>query len=347
MKHRTLPEILADAARLESCTDITELCRIFGINYNELQLISLHPVYYKFKVAKHGGGQREIEAPALNLKSIQKQINYLLQAVYFKYQTTSSFGYIITPLRKKSKKNIVTNASQHLGAKYMLKADFADFFHQIRFNDVKSIFSNNLLHFKDDSAATLARVCTYNFHLPMGAPTSPVLSNLYTIDLDKALEKWSDQGDITFTRFVDDLTFSSKSQPFKENHLNEIRKICLLYKLKLNEEKSKILQEKDIKEVTGLVLNKTVDIPSFFYHQLDMDIQRLHNIYEASVLTGQTEKNTLFQKFKQEVQGQVNFIGMVEGYNSHEFYKYRNLMKQALEVDEGFLSLRWTNFSYL
>ena len=347
MKHRTLPEILSDAAAFETCTGINALCNSFALSANDLQLHSLHPRYYQFKVAKHDGGLREIEAPAFDLKIIQQQLNYLLQAVYFKHQTASSYGYIITPAHTKSKKNILGNAKKHLGHKFMLKADFQDFFHQIKTIDVISIFSGNILHFDERSSNILARICTYNERLPMGAPTSPVLSNLYTIDADKSLEKWAVQNEVSYTRFVDDLTFSSVSKSFTQNHLDEISEICRLHNLKLNEAKSKILGDNDVKEVTGLVLNQTVDIPLSFYQHLEKDIERLHHIYEASVLTRQTENNTVLQKFKQEVQGQVNFIGMVEGYHSPVFNKYKLMTKEALEVEEEFLSMRWTNFSYI
>jgi hypothetical protein len=42
----------------------------------------------------------------------------------------------------------------------------------------------------------------------------------------------------------------------------------------------------------------------------------------------------------------INFIGMIEGYGSHQFYDYRQKLKQALEISEDSLSVRWTNSNY-
>lgn len=346
MRQRTLDEIKADAGHLAFCNNIDEVCNTIYVSKKDFILNALHPNYECFQMRKPQGGFRAIEAPSEGLKTIQKQLNYYLQALYFLNQTKASHGYIISPKNKKSQKNIVKNAACHLGKPFMLNADFKDFFHQIRLNDVVTIFSGKLLDFNQKDAFTLAKLCVFNNHLPMGAPTSPVLSNLYTIPFDGEMQQWADSNQITFTRFVDDLTFSG-NEAFSPHHLDEITRICAKYNLCLNNNKTKFINPNDKKMVTGLVLNQTVDIPSEFYAQLNMDLKRLKTINEASELTMPQENNALLDKFKQEVQGEINFIGMVEGYSSPEFRKYRSLYQQSLEVDDQLFTKRWTNFSYL
>jgi RNA-directed DNA polymerase len=347
MKRRTLYEIKADSQLLAQCRNIDDICLKLNTSKNELLLHSLHPKYYSFPIKKHDGSFREIEAPSYELKAMQKQLNYFLQALYFEHQTPASYGYIISPDHLKSQKNIVTNAQRHLGNPYMLSIDFEDFFHQIKLNDVVTIFSGHLLDFDPKSAFALASICTYNNRLPMGAPTSPVLSNLYSIDLDNELNAWAKTQNIVYTRFVDDLTFSSKEVQIGTSHFDEIAKTCLNHNLALNRQKTKFAGPNDVKLVTGLLLNKTVDILPQFYQQLNKDLTRLKHIYEASVVTHQIENNPLLQKFKQEVQGQINFIGMVEGYNSQMFMQYHQRYKATFEVDEEVFSMRWTTMPYI
>jgi len=347
MRRRTLTEIKTDAHLLTSCHNLDEVCKTIYVSKNDMLLNILHPKYSCFQIKKPNGGVREIEAPVEDLKLIQKQLNYFLQAVYFENQTMASYGYLICPKNKKSQKNIVRNAASHLGNPYMLNADFEDFFHQIKLNDVVTIFSGTLLDFNQKDAFALAKLCVYNNHLPMGAPTSPVLSNLYTIPLDNEILQWADSNHITYTRFVDDFTFSSSKEAFSAWHLDEIDRICSKYNLKLNDKKTKFSDPDDEKMVTGLVLNKTVDIPAEFYNQLKKDLYRLQGVYEVSILTRQMEHNILLEEFKQVVQGQINFIGMVEGYSSPEYRKYRNLFHHAFEIDDELFTKRWTNFSYL
>ena len=63
----------------------------------------------------------------------------------------------------------------------------------------------------------------------------------------------------------------------------------------------------------------------------------MKNIFEAAILMSHFEDNPLLKKFKQEVQGQINFIGMVEGYQSAVFkeflkkYKIKELKKFRLK----------------
>jgi len=347
MSTRTLDQIRMDAMMVADCKEIGDVQSKMKISGYDLQLYCLHPKYYSFSVLKSNGGTREIETPTAPLKELQRKLNYYLQAYYYQCQPASSYGYIISPKNRKNNKNIVRNAELHLGCSYMMQMDFEDFFHQISTSDVLDIFSTESLSFTKKAAYSLARVCTYNDHLPMGAPTSPVLSNLYTIELDKSLESWAGNNGITYSRFVDDLTFSSKDKEFTSQHCNEIQEICKKNNLVLNLKKTKISGPTDPKIVTGLMLNKTVDIHPEFYINLDKDLKRLKNIYEATLITGHIEDNPLLKKFKQEVQGQINFIGMVEGYGSAEFKDYRNRSHLALEADEELFSMRWTNFSYL
>jgi len=347
MARRTLAEIKTDALLLANCHDIDDISYRLKTSKNEIQLYSLHPTYYSFPVHKSNGGIREVEAPHYELKTIQRQLNYYLQALYFEHQTPVSYGYIIGAKNKKNLKTIVSNAEQHLGNRYMINADFENFFHQIKLNDVVTVFSGSMLDFNQKSAFILAKLCTYNNRLPMGAPTSPVLSNLYAIPLDNELQQWAKNRGIVFTRFVDDLTFSSDTVQINPKHLDEIVEICNKYNLQLNGHKTKFSGPGDTKIVTGLVLNKTVDIQPEFYERIHKDLKRLKSIYEVSVLASQVENNPLLEKFKKEVLGEVNFIGMVEGYGSPIFKNYHSQYQKALEVEEELFSMRWTSFSYL
>jgi RNA-directed DNA polymerase len=347
MPTRTLDQIRMDAMMVSDCKEIGDVQNKMKISSYDLQLYCLHPKYYSFSVRKSSGGTREIETPTAPLKELQRRLNYYLQAFYYVHQPSSSYGYIISARNRKNTKNIVNNAERHLGNKYMMQMDFEDFFHQIKTKNIFELFTNKTLSFTQKTAYSLAKVCTYNDHLPMGAPTSPVLSNLYTIDLDKSLENWAGINGIVYSRFVDDLTFSSNDKEITKQHCSEVQDICTKYHLALNEKKTKFSGPNDLKTVTGLLLNKTVDIPCEFYINLDKDLKRLKNIYEASLITSHLEDNKLLTKFKQVVQGQINFIGMVETYGSPVYKDYLNRYHQSLEADEELFTMRWTHFSYL
>lgn len=188
MSQRSIEEIRKDAWLFSGCKDIAEMQYRMQIDSNELLLYSLHPKYYRFTVRKPSGGEREIETPIAPLKEIQRRLNHYIQAWYYEHQPDSSYGYIISPKKKKNFKNIVKNAERHLGNDFMMQIDFEDFFHQIKTTDVYGIFNSGYFNFSEKASCTLAKVCTYNNRLPMGAPTSPALSNIYTIGLDREIE---------------------------------------------------------------------------------------------------------------------------------------------------------------
>jgi len=343
---RNIQQIKNDALLFSSCINLNDLQTKLSILKNEIILQGFQKQYYRFTVRKVNGGERTIESPSDSLKLLQRKLNYYLQAVYFLNQSSASYGYIISPKGKKSNKNIVKNAEQHLSCRYMLNVDFKNFFHQITQEDVAAIFTSPLFKFNKQTAQSLSKVCAFKKRLPMGAPTSPIISNLFTITLDQQLNNWAQTNSFTYTRFVDDLTFSSKTKEITPQHFSEIQHIAHANKLVFNTTKTKFLKVEHPKIVTGLLLQETVDIHPDFYKNLEEDLIRLKRIFESSVILKNLEQNTLLKTFKQEVFGQINFIRTVEGINSTIYQSYLNKYKQALTITEEVLSKRWIHFSY-
>lgn len=345
IKTLTLNQIKKNNLKIYNCKNSKDLATLLNYTNKDIVLHAFEPAYYHFKIPKKTKGKfRNIEAPNLELKKLQRKLNYYLQSVYYLNQSKASYGYIIKTIGHKTTKNIYTNALQHLGNNYLLNADFKDFFHQIKIDDVSAIFKSNLFNFDNYTAYTLAKICTYKGRLPMGAPTSPVLSNLYTIHLDNKLNNWATLNNITFTRFVDDLSFSSKNTPILETHFNQINNIALQYHLKFNPTKTKYFGLLDTKKVTGLVLNQTVDIDKEFYTELNKDLDRLHKVIEVHHITNKTQGLSFLKEFKQQIIGKINFIRTIEGQNSKQYLNYLDKFHNALEVSDNLIN-RWTKFS--
>lgn len=338
-------EIKEKSLRFLNCETINDLSKL-GINTNLIQLLGLNPPYYTFEVRKSNGKMRIIEAPENNLKDIQKQLNFYLQCVYWNIKSPVSFGYVIAAKDIKTRRNILQNAKSHLGNKFMLKVDFKDFFHQIKSAKILNLLQNPPFRFNKKAANILTRIFTYKKRLPMGAPSSPALSNLALIGFDNELYNWAKTKNIVFTRFVDDLSFSSNKVIISNVELGEITHICKKYNLELNPFKTKFINEFDLKEVTGLMLNETVDISNEFYEELDNDMDRIRKVAETNIIIDKHNHDSLLRDFKKEIEGKINFIGMIEGYDSEIFFKYRKKLKNALNPNKDALFSRWTNFNY-
>jgi len=340
-------KVYAQSNALCSCHTLRQLEKLLDVPANSLSLLAVTPLYYRFQVPKADGSLRNIEAPSLELKRVQRKLNEYLQSVYYMMMPEISYGYIRAVRREQNMRNIVTNAQKHTGCRYMLNVDFEDFFHQIRQNHLAALLSSKPFRFQRQAALVLARFCCLEGRLPMGAPTSPVLSNLACIALDKALYAWAQKGDFVITRFVDDVTLSSKKTEIDLNHFFELSKIFQQYDFQINEDKTQYYSAVDEKTVTGLAVSDEVSIPSGYYESLEADLQRLKSVVEVDLLTGSLAKAGMIKKYKQEVMGKINFISMVEGKSDQQYHNYLDQFEMAIDPPLAIFSASWTSFNYM
>ena len=101
----------------------------------------------------------------------------------------------------------------------------------------------NLGKEKEDLAFLLASLCTHPFDvdgdlktvLPQGSPTSPAITNILCVRLDKRLQGLANRFKITYSRYADDISFSSQTNVFKkEEFLKELHRIIEGQKLVIN-----------------------------------------------------------------------------------------------------------------
>lgn len=221
--------------------------------------------YNTFYLPKKSGGKRPIDCPGKNLKTIQRWIliNYLNKLEVNKRAN----GFV-------KNRGIKRNALFHINKKYILTIDIKDFFSSISQKQVFEVFNEN---FGDKFfALKLAKLCTFKRRLPQGAPTSPVISNLVFKKIDDELMKYCNSELINYSRYADDITFSSdnkNSLPFVYKFVNE-----LLYKngFIINPKKTRYLSGKGNISVTGLNLNSgTPKVKSALKRQVRAELHHL------------------------------------------------------------------------
>src|SRR5690606_25401369 len=110
----------------------------------------------------------------------------------------------------------------HIGKKNVLNIDLKDYFDCFNFGRVRGFFlKNNNFKLNPDVATTIAQIACYNDTLPQGSPCSPVISNLITHALDIRLASLAKKHSCVYTRYADDLTFSTNRSPFPAQLMNE------------------------------------------------------------------------------------------------------------------------------
>jgi RNA-directed DNA polymerase len=209
--------------------------------------------YKVYQIQKRDGGFRQIHHPSKRLKALQR---WLLQNVISAWPVHESAKAY------RQRINIRDNAREHISSKYLLRMDFLDFFHSISRGDVLSYLDtdkpSNARDWDSADKGMLADlVCCGNF-LTIGAPSSPAISNALCFDLDRKLDGLAHANSARYTRYADDLFFSTRFPDILKSIPSQVESIVnqlpLPSNLKVNPSKTRHSSKKTRRQVTGLVL---------------------------------------------------------------------------------------------
>lgn len=183
-------------------------------------------------------------------------------------------------------KSTVTNALPHVGALWKIHMDVKDFFPTVTAPRVFGLFRKVFLY-DDKLSWLLANLCTWKMpqqagepteeagarsqSLPQGAPTSPAIANLIATGLDIKMIRLSRSTGATYTRYVDDLTFSFRHPLGKEAREGFVRNVGSLVaneNFVINESKTSVISRRSRMVVTGIVVNSKPGIPREFRSRL-------------------------------------------------------------------------------
>ena len=284
--------------------------QITGILYG----IGIDKYYHTFFIPKKNGQQRQINAPTGSLKYVQRRLNVLLlkrlDEFYLEHNIKNriSHGFF-------KGKSIKTNAFQHRNKRYVLNIDLKNFFDSIHFGRVQGFFLKND-YFKLPKVATIiAQLTCYNGKLAQGAPTSPIISNLICQILDYRILKLCKKYRLMYTRYADDLTFSTNNKAFSEAYtlfLDELSNIVNDSGFAINTEKTHFQEFNKRQTVTGLSVNKKINVQNEFYKKT------------------RSMANTLYRTDKFTIDGKEGTINKLEGRFSfiNDLVKYNNRLEE-------------------
>ncbi|WP_298257055.1 retron St85 family RNA-directed DNA polymerase [Bradyrhizobium sp.] len=219
-----------------------------------LRLIHTAPKRYKiFHIPKRSGGEREIAQPAREVKLIQR---VLLDKIL------ASLPVHDAAVAYRKGRSVATNASHHAGHGPILKMDFKDFFPSIRSEDWLLYCRNADLFGEVDahlSALILFRRAKREqvLKLSIGAPSSPVLSNILLLPFDTMVALEAVRRGIKYTRYADDLTFSGQRIGMLKDMVDVVEHTVRHMprpKLSVNSNKTVFVTAKHRRVVTGITL---------------------------------------------------------------------------------------------
>jgi RNA-directed DNA polymerase len=310
---------------LSHLRNIKDVGRALGVDGTHLAIVLYGdgpPAYYReFTIKKKGGGVRTIASPRPVLRSLQDSTASLLRPLAT--PKGSAHGYV-------EGRSIVTNARNHLGQRHVLNIDLLQFFPSINFGRVRGVLMARPFNCGPDAATVLAQICCLKNELPIGAPTSPLLSNMVCMRLDGQLQRLAEHRGCWYTRYSDDITLSTDRERFPRSLAGisqgrtfvgpELRRVVTANGFAINDAKSRLQSSLGHQEVTGITVNETPNVNRTYVRNVRA---MLHSLDRDGLVGAQFKMEQLYGErdrypgarpsFQSVLRGRLAYLAMVRG----------------------------------
>ncbi len=286
-----------------------------------LRFISDSNSYYdEISISKNSNqNKRLLFLPNPKLKYTQK---FILHNIFYKNLKKYNIPENVNGFLKN--KSIVSNAKTHLNKNVIIKLDIKDFFPSISRNMVQNTIKK-YHDFSYDYAYILSKLLTHKNQLPQGAPTSPFVSNLCALGIDKKIIKYINKLnntrnlELSYSRYADDITISLNGKYNYDLLISSIDNIIEDEGFELNYVKTKIIKKNHAQRVTGILVNnnepridkkeiKKIDFITYIWGKYGInDAIKLWNKYNF----GKKIEDENHDKLVQIVHGKISFFKMV------------------------------------
>lgn len=300
---------------LKDVNDIASLSQLLQIKKQDLTYIlyRIQPsnCYTQFEIPKKNGGVRIINAPHKTLKIIQKKLALILLNYYEAFIKNNNLIHEVSYGYEKGKE-IYGNAYKHKNKRFVLNVDLENFFDQFHFGRVSGFFNKNqYFQLSNNISIILANLVCYHGTLPQGAPTSPIITNLMCRSFDRQILNLAKKYKLHYTRYVDDLTFSTNNKYFAEEYeifFAKLQTLCNKYGFPINQNKIKFQNSLSRQIVTGLCVNKKVNVLNTYYKNTRA---MANSLYGTNSFTINNIEATINQ-----LNGRFNFINYIDKQNN-------------------------------
>jgi hypothetical protein len=330
-----------------SARTLEDVASSIGLTRDQLTywafLADPNTLYTGFDLPKRSGGTRPIKAPIAALKTIQRKLLALLETLYS--PRICVHGFV-------KKQSIVSNARAHSNKRQVLNVDIEEFFPSINFGRVRGALIARPFSLSADVATVLARLCCSNNCLPQGAPTSPMMANIVCMRLDGELSRLARTNGCKYTRYADDLTFSTHKRDFPSSLAVcgnppygtqadvgiTLRSVIESNGFRVNDKKVRLFGRRVSQRVTGLTVNEKPNVQRRFVRQIR---GMIHAWEKFGLQAAESEHLTKYfrrqrsplrkpPKFDSILRGKLLYFSMVRGPSDRTFV---SLAKRCRKLD--------------
>ncbi|HWE53795.1 MAG TPA: reverse transcriptase domain-containing protein [Bryobacteraceae bacterium] len=181
-------------------------------------------------------------------------------------------------------------------------------------------------------ATVLAQIACHENQLPQGSPCSPVISNLVSHLMDIRLVALATEAGCTYSRYADDLTFSTNKKDFPtyiarpddtEPHAwtpgERLLRVINGSGFEVNTRKTRMQYRANRQDVTGLIVNQKINVRREYRHNVRAMVHRLFSTGSFEVYGSVKKDGNVTIKKRQgtlnELNGKLGFIDTIDVYN--------------------------------
>lgn len=294
---------------------------------------------------KRGGRVRIVLAPRQHLKAAQR---WVLRNILDRVNPHgAAHGF-------RRGRSIRSHARGHVGRPVVVQCDLENWFHQHTYVKVRTLFQR--LGYGPTVARLLALICTAPVQemstaiaaatgltpdvvagatqqshrgtrhalLPQGAPTSPKLANLLSINLDRRLASLATSFDARYTRYADDCAFSGSGKLSHDTarFIRAMRAVMISERVAPSPGKLWIRRSGSQQLVTGLIVNEGPNVPR-------TQVRQLRAILHNCVQHGPASQNrTEHEQFAAHLLGRIAHVAAANP-------------EQGAKLRRAFNQIRW------
>ncbi len=354
MSKRIYPTGLVE---LKACQNLGGLAGLLSVEPKFLSQQIYHTPdeakYRTFEIFKKDGSTRTIHAPNKNLKFLQSRLSRLLYQSFFDIHGAPEFPQkqLSHGFQKQRNLSIYTNATRHVGRRFVFNADIENFFPSFNFGRVRGYFIKNK-HFElnETVATVIAQTACFQNHLPQGAPCSPIISELITQTLDFRFQALARKFRCSYSRYADDITFSTNMNEFPSSIAQEddegtwkvgsgFERAIKSCGFSTNNKKVRMQRDYQRQATTGLTVNEKVNIGNYYYKGVRYCSHSMMTTGKA-VATGTLSTNTPKEITNNQIWGMLCHVNDIKGRElPHKAIR-------ALKPAPGFLKLMRDFYHY-
>lgn len=231
------------------------------------------------------------------------------------------------------KADTLNSARIHSGKKWILKMDIKSFYDSVPSYEIQRVVSKVCRRInQNDNSLNYLSLVTINGKLPTGAPTSPHIANACFKRIDKEIMSVSSAFGVDYTRYVDDLTFSSYCKETLEIVEKRVTTLLAFQGYKINKKKTKYISDNKQQNILGLVVNNNrVRLPKDFKRKIRAMLHS-YAIYICNTNIKDTKHLAWDIKKEQQLSGYISYICHVDSRFYVQLKRYAQKLEQKYWV---------------